>query len=482
MSRRQSGVLVRLSDDKLEDASGVGRQEDDCRELAGRLDWDVAEVYVENDTSAFKRKMVRLPDGTTALRVIRPAFRRMLEDLASGGIDAVIGYDLDRVARDPRDLEDLIDVVETHSIPTRAVTGSLDLSTDAGVTMARVMVAVANKSSRDTARRVIRKQLEMAQAGKFKGGGKRPFGYEADGITLREAEAQVVRTIATRTLAGDSLSALTRYLDETGFKPSLGGDNWNRRSVHSLLSTPRIAGFRTYRGEVIAKAEWPAIIDEDTWEQVVAVLKSRAGGRTNKLRWWLTGVLRCGLCGNGLSGATNKYGGRYWCSTLRDGCGRIGTNLPKTELACETMLLTYLSRSDVLSTLRDTVSKSGADKARDEAKADEAQLAELAKMWAEKELTRDEYRVARTTIVDRLSKWQGVIRASLPASVRELTGGDIDTVWARFGPVERREVAQTVWPNGITVAPHTGSRFKGWDATRLTPVDWVTADENGATS
>ena len=42
--------------------------------------------------------------------------------------------------------------VETHKIPTAAVTGSLDLSTDSGITMARIMVAIANKSSRDTAR------------------------------------------------------------------------------------------------------------------------------------------------------------------------------------------------------------------------------------------------------------------------------------------------------------------------------------------
>src|SRR4051812_20291823 len=110
MSRpmRHAGIYVRISDDKAEDAAGVGRQERDCRELAARQGWEVADVYVENDTSAFKRRTVRLPDGSSAQRVVRPAFRQMLEDITAGAVDAVVGYDLDRIARDPRDLEDLI--------------------------------------------------------------------------------------------------------------------------------------------------------------------------------------------------------------------------------------------------------------------------------------------------------------------------------------------------------------------------------------
>ncbi len=205
---RVAGVYVRISDDKAENAAGVARQEQDCRALANREGWSVGEVYTENDTSAYKRRKVKLPDGSTSLRVVRPAFRWMLDDVASGRVNAVIGYDLDRIARDPRDLEDLIDLVETHKVPTRAVTGSLSLSDDAGVTMARVMVAIANKSSRDTSRRVIRKQLEMAEQGKHKGGGIRSFGYEKDGMTVCEDEAEALREVARRILAGESLTEL----------------------------------------------------------------------------------------------------------------------------------------------------------------------------------------------------------------------------------------------------------------------------------
>ena len=43
---------------------------------------------------------------------IRPEWTAMLADLSSGARDGLIAFDLDRVARQPRDLEDLIDAVE----------------------------------------------------------------------------------------------------------------------------------------------------------------------------------------------------------------------------------------------------------------------------------------------------------------------------------------------------------------------------------
>ncbi|WP_079177082.1 recombinase family protein [Streptomyces sp. MUSC 14] len=52
-------------------------------------------------------------DGSVDCVVVRPEFRRLLADLASGVIDGVIFYDLDSLVRQPRDLEDLIDLSST---------------------------------------------------------------------------------------------------------------------------------------------------------------------------------------------------------------------------------------------------------------------------------------------------------------------------------------------------------------------------------
>ena len=80
--------------------------------------------YPENDTTAFKKKRIRMPNGRSVWRVIRPEFREMLEDYEDGKIDGVIFYDIDRLARQPRDLEDLIDLVEYYKRPVETVPGS----------------------------------------------------------------------------------------------------------------------------------------------------------------------------------------------------------------------------------------------------------------------------------------------------------------------------------------------------------------------
>ncbi|MFI9101830.1 recombinase family protein [Streptomyces fildesensis] len=79
----------------------------------------VREGLQENDTSGFKKRKVVRDDGTIGWIVIRPQFRQLLADLASGVIDGVIFHDLDRLLRQPRDLEDLIGIVKYVHRPGR---------------------------------------------------------------------------------------------------------------------------------------------------------------------------------------------------------------------------------------------------------------------------------------------------------------------------------------------------------------------------
>jgi hypothetical protein len=76
---------------------GVQRPQDDCRRLAGVRRWKAGELYVDNDVSAYKR------------RVRRPALQPLLEGLEAGAVGGMVVYDLDRQARQPRDLERLLD-------------------------------------------------------------------------------------------------------------------------------------------------------------------------------------------------------------------------------------------------------------------------------------------------------------------------------------------------------------------------------------
>lgn len=462
-------LLVRISDDRGGEGLGVARQEVDGRELAARLGWTIDEVIVENDTSAFKRKRVRLLDGTTALRVVRPGFRRSLDQLSSGRSDGLLAYDLDRVCRDPRDLEDLIDVVEQTRVPVTSVSGSLRLANDADITMARVMVAVANKASRDTSRRVARKHEELAKEGKYGGGGRRAFGYERDGLTIREDEAEAIREMTRIMLDGGTLMAATRYLEESGIRPPYA-ETWNSRSVKSTLSGPRIAGLRQFRGEVAGDAVWPAIIDRETWDelQVKLTARSAVGTGGNALRYWLTGVLHCGLCGRAMVSWQGNNGVRYWCASPRGGCGKIAIKATLAEAEIERQVLDYLARPEALAALRSAFSGDALAAARVTLAEDELQLKELARMWARKEISFAEYGEARTIIAARIKENKTLVTSSLSGSVRSLLSGDVQEGWQALPPAGRRDVVLSVVP-GYRVMPAVGSR-RIFEPDRMVPM------------
>ena len=140
-------VYVRISDDEEETRDGVTRQQEDCAALASIRRWIIGDVYEDNRSAAYRPE------------VVRDRFERMLTDLESGAVRGVVVYNLDRLVRQPTDLERLIRIYEKHrgilEFVSASLQGDIDLSSDDGITMARVMVAFANKSSRDTARRVL---------------------------------------------------------------------------------------------------------------------------------------------------------------------------------------------------------------------------------------------------------------------------------------------------------------------------------------
>src|SRR5881397_1487977 len=93
----RAGIYARISSDREGDALGVNRQLEDCKQLAGLRGWQVVETYVDDDVSAYSGKP-------------RPEYARMLHDLQTGTITGVLVYHLDRLHRQPKELEEFFEV------------------------------------------------------------------------------------------------------------------------------------------------------------------------------------------------------------------------------------------------------------------------------------------------------------------------------------------------------------------------------------
>ena len=154
--RITAGVYTHISQDAEERGLGVARQRQDCTALADSKGWQVAEVYEDNDISASSGKP-------------RPAYQRVSRDVEDGCISGVVVWDVDRLTRTPRELEDVIDWAEKHSLQLASVGGEIDLSTPQGRMTARIKGTVARHEVEQLSRRIRRKHRELAEKGAHHG-------------------------------------------------------------------------------------------------------------------------------------------------------------------------------------------------------------------------------------------------------------------------------------------------------------------------
>jgi DNA invertase Pin-like site-specific DNA recombinase len=322
---------------------GIARQQHDNSALIRLRGWAEGPQYVDQNVSAYK------PD------VVRPDFERMLEDLQARRIDGIVVWDLDRLARQPSDLERVIAVYDkVPGLVFATVQGDLQLATSDGRTLARVMCAFANKASADTARRMARKKLERAMAGDA-WSNYRAYGWNADRRTINEPEAQILRKAANDVLKGTGIFVICSRLNAQGIR-TVRGNIWKTHAMRRVLTAPRIAGFAVYKGEMLTddagnpiKGLWEPLLDEATWRAVCVVLtNTRRQQRQRRDTGLLTNIARCGKCGMGLHIARKPNGEWYVCrDTDSGGCAGIGISAPKLEAQVEALLFAYLADREI---------------------------------------------------------------------------------------------------------------------------------------
>lgn len=67
----------------------------------------------------------------------RPGYQRLLHDIEEGLVDGVLIWRLDRLHRQPRELEEFIVITDKHQVALATVTGDVNLATTQGRLVAR---------------------------------------------------------------------------------------------------------------------------------------------------------------------------------------------------------------------------------------------------------------------------------------------------------------------------------------------------------
>jgi site-specific DNA recombinase len=303
---------------KERDTLGIDLQLAACHQRAEQEGWGVREFF---------------DDGRSAYAGTRPraGYEAMLDAIRAGEVEAVVCYKDDRLFRRDRErlrFQDICDAAGVWRIAC-ANGSDFDLTTADGQKAFRDKGSSAEYFSALLSERLRDHHTMLAEQGRDSGG-MRPYGFEADRVTIREPEAEMVRDAARRVVAGESLRSICVRWNAEG-KATTTGAVWRPTRLRRMLTKPRYAGLRDHHG-IVSEAVWPAILDRATFDLVGAVLNdpARRTSETVARRRWLAGFLYCGACGVLLQSHGAGSGNRvYRC--MAQGCGAVSVTATPLE-------------------------------------------------------------------------------------------------------------------------------------------------------
>jgi DNA invertase Pin-like site-specific DNA recombinase len=463
---------------------------------------------------------LELADGLSAWKtgVRRPDWERLLERAHSGQSEGIAVWHTDRLFRQPKDLEALIDLADS-GFTVLSSRGSRDLDDPDDRFVLRIEVAHGARSSDDMRRRARRRLKRMRELG-VPTSTARPFGFPglarlpreqtrrhlgggveglaawqeelatrqrptrrpvSDEQVERERAALVSSTRAV--LAKLPLNAVAREWNTAGLTTS-EGKVFDGNSVRRILLRPRNAGLIEVDGVVVSRMPGNPIVDEQEFERLRAFLNGRKVGTGPKAAYLASGIACCAVCGATLSGRPQssrcypdgQVRRQYVCrKTRKGGCGKVSVDARAVETEIRGLVIARLSDPRHTSAL--TAARSQAVERLGEVEREIGECEQLQEALSERlgarEIKMAAFDKANRPLARDLIRL-GEERERLLAGKAGSTGGPVQTFsaaevqqrWDEAGTEERRAMFQTSLDRDqFTIAP--GSAGRGFDTNRI---------------
>ncbi len=453
-------VYLRASQDRDGTGLSVDRQREDVQRLCDSRGWTIAEEFVDNDVSALSRKP-------------RPAFVAMMARVDAGDFDVICARHMDRLLRRLAELESVLERCAATGTAIVTASDGVDTATDGGRLVARILSSVAQGEVERKGARQRSAVVQAAKQGRWVGG-RRAFGYEADGKTIRDTEAEQVRRGYAAITSGESLGEVARRWTAAGY-PTPRGTVWNRSSVKDVLTNPRNAGLRRHRTAeeranadiranpevgIVGKAEWPAIVDEATWRKAVRILCHPARRKKQGAKGLLSGVAMCAVCEETVVRSSGESAPVYRCKSMR----HISRRVDPIDEWVEEVALAALSKpgaAALWSTVDVTEALARADDLR-------TQLAELDEDYAR--MPRDRWRAINDRLQAELADAESQLSVAAPDApiVKVATAKNPRKVFKALTIPQRRNIIDTIMEVRIH-SPGRGNRTFNRDTVVCTP-------------
>ncbi len=319
----RTAIYCRVStEDQEREGTSLDSQLRACQDKAKELKYEITGEYTLKETYS-------------GLSLDRPKLDQLRHWVRDKEVDAVIGYTLDRLSRDPVHFIILQEEMERSGVELVLVTEDLDNS-DLGLLITHIKGYAAKLEAEKIKERTMRGKRERVRNGKLPTGRGILYGYDYDreiGINVANDDLSTVRMIGQWLVEeGIFLNEACRRLMDRQIPAPKGGHRWSRGTLGRIMRNPTYAG-RTYAGRTKTERKKrigcseadhvliPDAVDRpaftwDEWEKIQRQLdrNRELSPRNQKLTYLLSGRVYCSLCGRKYYGVPVHGKPYYRCS------------------------------------------------------------------------------------------------------------------------------------------------------------------------
>ncbi|CAM3648000.1 Resolvase [Marinicrinis lubricantis] len=367
MNKLKAVLYARVStEEQVKEGYSIEAQITELKRYADYHGMEIVGEYVDEGTSGKSIKG-------------RPQMKRLMKDIKTKKIEVILFYRLDRLARNTKDALEINEHAEKNNVKLVSINEQFDTSTTSGKTFFQLLCAFAEFERNSIVERVKSGMIQRAKNGKYNGG--KVLGYDNidKELVINEYEAVIVRKIFDYANQGLGFKAITRRLNEEGYRSKMDKP-FNVCGIKTILNNPIYIGKIRYNqlqdwSEKRRKGKNPdyllvdgtheSLIAPELWESVHQKLGRRSYKPSRSHQpYILSGLLRCPVCGHGMVPARSKGAGgksyRYYiCGQFHNkGKTVCRSNMMRADVAEQQVLdelVKVASRPDILRKLVDKI-------------------------------------------------------------------------------------------------------------------------------
>lgn len=210
----------------------------------------------------------------------RPALERLMADVRTGAVDAIVVYKIDRLSRSLRDFANIIDAFDRAGVSFYSTTQQFSTTTSMGRLTLNILLTFA-QFEREMIGERTRDWVAGAKARGIWTSGPPPYGYRLENkrLAVHDERAEVVRFIFRRFARLGVFADVAEEVNCQGHRNRRGA-RFDGRLIKAVLTNRTYLGESPHHPRIVTKAAWMKAQEAIAAHE--ASWRSQAGARSRR--------------------------------------------------------------------------------------------------------------------------------------------------------------------------------------------------------